>query len=170
MNSSTIFQIKMCSRSRRQTKQLYVHYYLHRKMFCVRHSTRQHLIRFCKYPNRRFYRSGEYDVPKTVWGWTDLRKFENVYILKIIPTLYNTIVRCKIRPFIDLLNDQFRNHCDLYENLAIDESMGLTMESIMQNNIFMVSWYDLVTRTGVLCSSTGYMYGFEKNNLVLEVM
>lgn len=117
-----------------------------------------------KYPNRRCYWLGEDDVPKLVQDSMRLKRFEK--ILKYIHfNDNNNIIKqdrlYKLRPLIDQLNQKFRKHGGLDENLSIDESMVPYYGKHYAKQYIRGKPIRFGYKNWALCSSSGYMYGFQ---------
>lgn len=117
-----------------------------------------------KYPNRRIYWSSEDDVPKIVQDSMRLKRFEN--ILKHIHFSDNaTLVQedrlYKIRPLIDKLAKNFRQHGGLREHLSIDESMVPYYGKHYAKQYIRGKPIRFGFKNWALCTNEGYMVGFD---------
>lgn len=114
-----------------------------------------------KYPNKR---SAADDVPKLVQNSMRLKRFER--ILKFLHFNDNSkIIKgdrlFKIRPLIDQLNNNFKKHGGLDENLSIDESMVPYYGKHYAKQYIRGKPIRFGYKNWALCSNSGYMYGFQ---------
>ncbi|KAI4463877.1 transposase is4 [Holotrichia oblita] len=117
-----------------------------------------------KYPNRRIYWSNEDDVPKIVQDSMRLKGFEK--ISKHIHFSDNaTLVQedrlYKIRPLIDKLAKNFRQHGGLQEHLSIDESMVPYYGKHYAKQYIRGKPIRFGFKNWALCTNEGYMVGFD---------
>ncbi|KAI4455521.1 transposase is4 [Holotrichia oblita] len=127
-----------------------------------------------KYPNRRIYWSNEDDVPKIVQDSMRLNRFEK--ILKHIHFSGNAALvqedrLYKIRPLIDKLAKNLRQHGGLQEHLSIDESMVSYYGKHYAKQYIRGKPIRFGFKNWALCTNEGYMVGFDiytGNNSSLE--
>lgn len=117
-----------------------------------------------KYPNRRIYWSSEEDVPKIVQNSMRLKRFE--MILRFIHFNDNSKLPSddrlyKLRPFLEILGKNFRAHGGLDEHLSVDESMVPYYGKHYAKQFIQSKPIRFGYKNWALCSSNGYMYGFD---------
>lgn len=117
-----------------------------------------------KYPNKRLYWTNSDDVPKIVQQSIRLKRFEK--ILKLFHLNDNTKRDpqdrlYKIRPLISKLNNNFKKHGGLDENLSIDESMVPYYGKHYAKQYIRGKPIRFGYKNWAICSNSGYMYGFD---------
>lgn len=117
-----------------------------------------------KYLNRRLYWSSEEDVPKILQNSMRRNRFET--ILKYLHFNDNSKLQqedrlYKLRPLVDILNKNFRKHGGFDEHLSIDESMVPYYGKHYAKQFIRGKPIRFGYKNWVICSSSGYMYGFQ---------
>lgn len=119
---------------------------------------------YSKLPHRRLYWDSDDDVPKLLSQSMRRNRFDD--ILKNIHLADNTTLSpedrlAKIRPFTTMLQERFRENNYLDENLSIDESMIPYYGRHFAKQYIRGKPIRFGFKNWALCSSTGYMYGFD---------
>lgn len=119
---------------------------------------------YAKYPNKRmFWNSGE-DTPKILLNSMRLNRFEQlIRHMHFNDNLRNdsTDKLYKLRPLIDDLNKNFREHGGLDEYLSIDESMIPYYGKHHAKQYIKGKPIRFGYKNWALCSNTGYMVSFD---------
>lgn len=119
---------------------------------------------YSKLPHRRLYWDSDDDVPKLLPQSMRRNRFED--ILKNLHLADNTALDpedrlAKLRPFMTMLQERFRDNNYLDENLSIDESMIPYYGRHFAKQYIRGKPIRFGFKNWALCSSTGYMYGFD---------
>lgn len=119
---------------------------------------------YAKYPNKRMFWSGQNDVPKILQESIRLNRYEEIlrhfhlndnFKIDANDRLY------KLRPLIEELNQNFRYHGGLEENLSIDESMIPYYGRHYAKQYIRGKPIRFGFKNWALCTSNGYMVVFD---------
>ena len=119
---------------------------------------------YSRLPHRRLYWSDKDDVPKLVANSIRRNRFEEIlknFHLSDNDNLDDTDRLTKLRPFVSKLQEKFRENNTLDEYLSIDESMIPYYGRHYAKQYIRGKPVRFGFKNWALCSSTGYMYGFD---------
>lgn len=118
---------------------------------------------YAKYPNKRLYWSSNEDVPKILQNSIRCNRFEQ--ILRNIHLNDNNNIDddrlYKLRPLITELNNKFKMHGGLEENLSIDESMIPYYGRHYAKQFIKGKPIRFGFKNWALCTSSGYNVAFD---------
>lgn len=119
---------------------------------------------YAKYPNKRLYWSSLSDVPKMLGNSIRLNRFEQIlrnFHLNDNLQIDKEDRLYKLRPLITHLNKTYREHGGLEENISIDESMIPYYGKHYAKQYIRGKPIRFGFKNWAICSSTGYLYGFD---------
>lgn len=121
---------------------------------------------YAKYPNKRMFWNTTSDVPTILKNSMRLNRFET--ILHHIHFNDNLQIDrsdklYKLRPVIDTLNDRFRKHGGLEENISIEESMIPYYGKHYAKQYIKGKPIRFGFKNWAFCTSSGYMVSFDIN-------
>ncbi|KAH1009022.1 hypothetical protein HUJ04_001451, partial [Dendroctonus ponderosae] len=119
---------------------------------------------YAKYPNKRMFWNNTSDVPIKLKNSMLLNRFETI----LHHICFNDNMQIdrsdklyKLRPVIDILNDRFRKHGGLHENISIDESMILYYGKHHARPYIRGKPIGFGFENWALCTNSGYLMSFE---------
>ena len=119
---------------------------------------------YSKLPHRRMYWSASDDVPSLLSKSIRRNRFDD--ILQNLHLADNTVLDpsdrlAKLRPFMSRLQEKFRENNYLDEHISIDESMIPYYGRHYAKQYIRGKPIRFGFKNWAICSSTGYMYGFD---------
>ncbi|XP_030747084.1 piggyBac transposable element-derived protein 2-like [Sitophilus oryzae] len=119
---------------------------------------------YAKYPNKRMYWSQRIDVPRILSDAIRLHRFENIltnFHLNDNDAIDKNDRLYKLRPLLNHLNESFKTHGSLEENLSIDESMIPYYGKHYAKQYIKGKPIRFGFKNWALCASSGYMISFD---------